>query len=711
MRKIIKISALIMAVLILLTSIVLIIFSCLKTVNSDSNDSINDQFETNEDILKLKTDTWDIEVNTYKEVFFQATVSENINGTIELRDENDNTIGNLVDNGTNGDEVADDGVYSGRFNLFSEQQQIKKYYCVLDNIKSNTIEISFYKQLQTRDYEIVNDIRDKINHIESKYIQNNDGTVNHDSAKMVYNELLQYFEELKEKNILKNYENVDGEITLELYNGVVFSYTFDLSNEDRWNDIDTNSDKTQVKNSSKEYESNSEMKKQKIITFAHSEIPNVTDESAKLISSHNYYNYSFSSNLDDNQVTIETMKNLSNYNIIIITTHGGYSPAYGSRVLTGEKDELNKIIMYSADIVAKRIIVTKDGYYAITPNFFEKYYEDNSFDNALVYLGVCHSADDSRLADMLIKKGVAVVLGYKNSVTAGYETKMSQTFFNLLCKNKSKRLSTVNEAYIESKEINGKKDTPYSDFWTYLFEKTDSKFAELKLFGNKDYTILDWIMEDSDNYCLIEFRDIDTQLTIPANCTIYRLNENKNDSFEKYSYNKYYEEIFGVVLPNGTYKVDVTPFDVNHEKTSVIFVQNNSGVNTQIINLTKRSTITYTNNKYGWSVELPEEWNKYGTVIENNTSGYVGFYHKELYEKSGLGRMFTIDALPPDKYEELSPWTIDKLAENSEYVFFWTWATDLQVDINDKDFERLYEEYNILYNTRDSIIESFKLLE
>lgn len=78
-----------------------------------------------------------------------------------------------------------------------------------------------------------------------------------------------------------------------------------------------------------------------------------------------------------------------------------------------------------------------------------------------------------------------------------------------------------------------------------------------------------------------------------------------------------------------------------------------------------------------------------------------------------MGLVFDIEVLPYDEYESLAknhP-RIGKLAEKEGYVFFWTGPTDFRVDPNIEDFERLNNEYNILMNSRDSILESFELLD
>lgn len=89
------------------------------------------------------------------------------------------------------------------------------------------------------------------------------------------------------------------------------------------------------------------------------------------------------------------------------------------------------------------------------------------------------------------------------------------------------------------------------------------------------------------NECTIKFVDSDTQLTIPAKCTIYKATDEEAQNFEKYKYIDYCET-FDIELPNGIYRIDVTPLDEGHEPTSVTFIQDNSGINTQIISINKK---------------------------------------------------------------------------------------------------------------------------
>lgn len=135
------------------------------------------------------------------------------------------------------------------------------------------------------------------------------------------------------------------------------------------------------------------------------------------------------------------------------------------------------------------------------------------------------------------------------------------------------------------------------------------------------------------------------------------------------------------------------------------------------------TSFTYTNEEYGWSVEIPAIWKQYGSVgeyaggFEHTILGQVGFHHKEIQENAPLnsnsGWLFDIGALPPDEYEEYvkNKPVHGKLAENSDYVFFYIGRSDLPIDPVDENSKRLLEEFNLLSNTRESILETFRLLE
>ena len=107
------------------------------------------------------------------------------------------------------------------------------------------------------------------------------------------------------------------------------------------------------------------------------------------------------------------------------------------------------------------------------------------------------------------------------------------------------------------------------------------------------------------NFDLPNFRfvDSDTQLTIPAKCTIYKATSGSwpNFNFEKYK-NIDYCETFNVNLPNGRYRLDATPLDEGHKSASVTFVQNDH-MNIQTINIDKKNQAICNPSDYTYNIK------------------------------------------------------------------------------------------------------------
>lgn len=151
----------------------------------------------------------------------------------------------------------------------------------------------------------------------------------------------------------------------------------------------------------------------------------------------------------------------------------------------------------------------------------------------------------------------------------------------------------------------------------------------------------------------------------------------------------------------------------------VSFLESNgsssSSQNTPAANLTK----TYHNTQYGWSVDIPTEWNQYGSIKESD-NGYsfsVIFYHKELNEKYSNGYVLSIEAISKSKGNQQPPGLSGYLGENNDYYFYWIKASDVQwmasghyteKDMDSED-QRHWDEYKVLEKAADKIINSFKL--
>ncbi len=174
--------------------------------------------------------------------------------------------------------------------------------------------------------------------------------------------------------------------------------------------------------------------------------------------------------LENYDVTVETFKNLDNYGIIIINSHGGW----GSVFLTGQKatDELKK--KYEKDIKAgrlvidKKVVLVKDGgglwtfkwdkeeetdVFVITYKFIQHYYQNKKLPDSLIYLGMCEGLERNYLVDAFISAGAKTVVGYTDTVWANYDEGIFEAFFNSLLSGK-----TVKEAVNDARNVMGEND-------------------------------------------------------------------------------------------------------------------------------------------------------------------------------------------------------------------------------------------------------------
>jgi len=221
----------------------------------------------------------------------------------------------------------------------------------------------------------------------------------------------------------------------------------------------------------------------------------VFDNSAKEVEK-SVQEYKFTNNLDNDSVTIEALKNLDRYRVIIIDGHGGWDSKSHSFFGTGEKRTIEKDREYEKD---KGIIWLQGGRYGVTYEFFDFHYKNKSLNKPLIYIGACHTMDDDVLSDTLIKCGAKSVAGFNNEVKSLYNRNMCSTFFSELSKSEQGLYNTASKALSEAKSKNGLVDGT-TDKWYYFFnekskkgEKENTTRAELILrqAGNVDFRLTD----------------------------------------------------------------------------------------------------------------------------------------------------------------------------------------------------------------------------
>lgn len=426
------------------------------------------------------------------DVTFYIDLSTNdisYNEKVELYVE-DKLVGLLNDNGKNGDITSNDKIFSGTFSMFSDERRWSEYYVVYKNEKSTYESFSYYKPRTdseeltiTEFYEDVESIKEKYTISKSDYIEDENNALL--KIKECYNEIIAY---LESRSDIKNYGfsgfNIMVDFDFEITVGIPF--------DDLISNIDNNKVGTMRSINDSTVGSNNTYKSKIVTLEPYQYEMSVTefDNAANTIVKSNK-NYVFAKNLDNQEVTFETMKELCKYGIIILNSHGGNWDNIGyvislSETVTAEK---NKKYKDSGDL--DKTIIDNGTHYVITEEFFRKYYEANDFDNSIIYLGTCHGGDDNvKIRNILKDKGAEAILAYKNTVITKYDCKMVTTISERLSKG-----DTIQEAVNKAKNKNGEYDTYISSedfnnlaFWEKVWYKLGlyqiTNPAELILDGN-----------------------------------------------------------------------------------------------------------------------------------------------------------------------------------------------------------------------------------
>ncbi len=189
--------------------------------------------------------------------------------------------------------------------------------------------------------------------------------------------------------------------------------------------------------------------------------------------------------LEDMEVTFESILKFPNYNIILWDGHGGYTDDKGAFLVVGDECTSEKDKKYMRDMEAGRILSTTSGHYAITGNFIREYIPDDALKNSIIYLGTCHSGEDERLVQNFLDKGAMAVYANSGTIYTKYNLSMIYSVSEGLTKQwDNGRYYTIGEALEYAKEENGEND---GDHGTTVNLYTNPEVGEVSLDWYEDY--------------------------------------------------------------------------------------------------------------------------------------------------------------------------------------------------------------------------------
>ena len=335
----------------------------------------------------------------------------------------------------------------------------------------------------------------KIKDIEKAYVDDN-GYVKSGQYNLLLSEIENYLIEQKQKGNIKDFFKDDDNHTIgvTLNSGIQYIYSPNIAGLDS----------TSIKREIATYQPVNAGYSQDL-----QEMAVCVDDSAEKISqlSDDDHSYSYVKNnsdkdndFNDGEVTIESLKSLSKFGVILWHGHGGYDTQHHSFLVTGEifnqtQYLLNPVyfINLSADLISGRIVVCAGDRLAVTSTFFDKYLEN--MNGALVYLGACSSGKDDMLANSFINKGASTVFANSDVIHTEYNLKMIKEIANaLVVQNSTGQYNTVTEALTIAQGINGGIDIVKENIGgeTNIYINSNTK---VKIIGNNDLRLI----ESSEN--------------------------------------------------------------------------------------------------------------------------------------------------------------------------------------------------------------------
>lgn len=402
---------------------------------------------TFDDTISLKNLSANLEnilIGSNNDITFTVQMEGYTGDLVELYCDN-RLIGQFNDDGNEGDDLPNDNIYTC---IISAEESVTEdtyisYVAKANGVESNTLDIFYYNNLTEEEYNQYLDVRMKTIEIEDQY-RNDEGYISYDNVNDILNNIEDYVKMLVSQGIVQDYEKGDSDFYIKLNSGIGYVYTpeiYGVLNSGTDNKIIT---LEPVKTSAGVFLSTITTTIDKWYNnFEYQgsySVPTCANMVTECNDSYTYYtemwpNQGNDDMLEDQEVTIESLKNLSDYSIVIWEGHGAYTEIIHSALCTSQQVSLfSEFEPYSLDIKQDRIIMTKGAwntrlgsYYGITSKFIEKYYEGKN--NAIIYLGACQSGKDNVLANAFLSKGASAVYCYDETVSMEYEMIMRTLVF------------------------------------------------------------------------------------------------------------------------------------------------------------------------------------------------------------------------------------------------------------------------------------------
>lgn len=463
---------------------------------------------------ELTTDTFDISVGKKKAVTFTATIKKGETHTdkVELITNEKNVVSEMVDDGTSGDVVANDNIYTAVVDLFSKTRENKEYYALSGQHISNSVVICFYSELTKDELSNFSKVEDSISDIKDfkaavDYIKSSkeiaDYNIDTDSKTITYNTIYGISGIWEER---KDGFKGTGELALS---------------QDQGNDYDAVFSQIPL------MKKTAVLKKKQIAVFR--PFRNSEFQYDDFLSVGNILGNATEAKVDvfdDENANLNSMKSWGKYGIVLFDSHGSWANET-PYIVTGEDfDEFRfnwdllyyiEHAGYSADFLSGRIIVINNRI-CVRDTFFDKYYNNEELSNTVVFLGICHGLHNDDLANSMFRKNVVAVLGYTDTVSVDY---CNNTLFESMVNSWLLSYSNLGDSAKEACRIYGQSD-PENGLCRFEFRGNQNEELCHDIFV-EDFSIPDKLILTTGEFEVIE------PTIKPKNAKKYEINWSSSD--------------------------------------------------------------------------------------------------------------------------------------------------------------------------------------
>lgn len=381
-------------------------------------------------------------------------------GSVKVCDDEGRTEAYMYDDGTHGDKLAYDGIYTAMFMPQHKDVCTVMYHAQAGNVRSANFPVKFHDTITDEDFDTAHKLWKKLDAIENTLAER--GAAPEEIADTAYDWLIQ--------------NEYDKLASVKRENPRAFSFTL----------------KTGIENYFEHFEHEKEAENALQIEEKVRSMSYIGANSIGVWSPYYGYDSSFSYNYLERakamqevagydtvesyygaNASVESFKNFDRYGVIMIDSHGADYQG-GGYICIPKPGEYDK-----EDVKEGHIVLSGDTVF-LRGTFMEKYCD--TLPNSIIYIGICYGMGADNLYAPLINHGAAFVCGYTRSVSFTFDAiQMDEFCMQLVKENPETGMqNTAGEAFDTAIALHGAVD-PYGGENAVFIAKGDPDAVALGL--------------------------------------------------------------------------------------------------------------------------------------------------------------------------------------------------------------------------------------